>query len=280
MTDEVLTQEQIDEQEAADFKAAFSGESVTQSEDTDLPQPEPEPEPEPQNLTQADIDRIRMEAAAEAEQKHIKRIRDLSGEVGGLRQKLESMATAQAAAQDAGAAAPSTQQIKEASTSGAKLAALKEDFPEFAEALEEVLSTHTQPDLSEWERKLQAAEEDRKSTADKLETLAEMRRLDKAHPDWEEVVSQTPYHEWLQTQSEQIRHVALNSKNAEDAIKILSWYKASDQYKSLTSSAPTAPSGRQNSRLESALTPTSGAQVTRKQPKTEHEEFLEAFGRR
>jgi hypothetical protein len=288
MNNEVLNADEqlAAEQEAMEFKAAFSGETV----ETD---PEPSGEsgkakedpPSPRPLTADDLERARLEAAAEAKQQYEKRIRDLSGEVGGLRQKLESLETAKAAAERQGAEAPTARQIKDASQSGEKLAALKADFPEFAEALEEALAAVKPVNLDEINQRLSAAEEARQkaeSTAEELQTLAQLRQLDKAHPGWESDVNSDAYTQWLATQPANIQYAANESKDARDAIAILNMFKKSDVYlKATTSTETLTATGRQKSqRLESAITPTSGGQAHRKQPKTEHEEFLEAFGRR
>lgn len=288
MNNEVLNADEqlAAEQEAMEFKAAFSGETV----ETD---PEPSGEsgkakedpPSPRPLTADDLERARLEAAAEAKQQYEKRIRDLSGEVGGLRQKLESLETAKAAAERQGAEAPTARQIKDASQSGEKLAALKADFPEFAEALEEALAAVKPVNLDEINQRLSAAEEARQkaeSTAEELQTLAQLRQLDKAHPGWESDVNSDAYAQWLAAQPANIQYAANESKDARDAIAILNMFKKSDVYlKATTSTETLTATGRQKSqRLESAITPTSGGQAHRKQPKTEHEEFLEAFGRR
>lgn len=290
MTNEVLNADELQaaaDQEAKDFNAAFSGEAVEPAPEPEIPEEEgdkKEYQPAPQVLTADDLERARLEAAAEAKQQYEKRIRDLSGEVGGLRQKLESLETAKAAAERQGADAPTAKQIKDASQSGEKLAALKADFPEFAEALEEALATVKPVDLDAINQRLSAAEEARQkaeSTAEELQTLAQLRHLDKAHPGWESDVNSDAYAQWLATQPANIQYAANESKDARDAIAILNMFKKSDVYvKAMTSKENLTANGRQKSqRLESAITPTSGGQAHRNQPKTEHEEFLEAFRR-
>jgi len=288
MNNEVLNADEqlAAEQEAMEFKAAFSGETVEIDPEPHEEAGKAKEEPSAQRpLTADDLERARLEAAAEAKQQYEKRIRDLSGEVGGLRQKLESLETAKAAAERQGAEAPTARQIKDASQSGEKLAALKADFPEFAEALEEALAAVKPVNLDEINQRLSAAEEARQkaeSTAEELQTLAQLRQLDKAHPGWESDVNSDAYAQWLAAQPANIQYAANESKDARDAIAILNMFKKSDVYlKATTSTETLTATGRQKSqRLESAITPTSGGQAHRKQPKTEHEEFLEAFGRR
>lgn len=289
-----LNQDELDAQDHADFAAGFAG---TESE-YDEPQEEStdsgsedeaaatatatpaEEEGEQKPLTTADIDRIRLEAAADAEQKHLKRIRDLSGEVGGLKQKLEGLTTAKAAAESQGADAPTTKQIAEAAQSGSKLAALKNDFPEFAEALEEAIGSikpaGIDPDaLTQSKQAADQAMQQAESTAQELNTMRQMRQLDKAHPDWEEVITDNSYKQWLAIQNPQIQHAAANSNDARDAITILNLFKKSQNQ---SASSSTANAGRQaNQRLENAISPTSGKQVARRDHKTEHDEFVAAF---
>ena len=293
MTDEVLndakeTENSSEDAARAAFNAAFNGESAPDPTEGQTPEPPvEESQPEQPVFTQADIDRIRVEAAAEAEQRHIKRIRDLSGEVGGLKQKLESMTTAQAAAKESGAEAPTAKQIADAMTDPAVMESLKKDFPEWGQIAEsqDKRISETNKRIAELEGKLSAAEEARNSatsTAEELATLREMRRLDKAHPDWEEAVESTTYHQWLASQPENIQYAANESKDARDAIAILNMYKASDLYKQATTSqeALTVNSRQKTQRLESAITPTRGGQASRPQPKTAHEIFVEAFNSR
>lgn len=300
MTDEVrndeteLNQDELDAQDKADFEAGFNGveaeydehqeESTESTNEDDAAAPATEStddKEEPKPLTAADIDRIRLEAAAEAEQKHLKRIRDLSGEIGGLKQKLGNLETAKAAAESQGSDAPTTQQIKEASTSGTKLAKLKEDFPEFAEALEEVVggikpTGGVDPnDMAKLSQAAAEAQQRAEATAQELVMLQEKRRLDKAHPDWEEVIEDNSYKQWLAVQNPQIQYAATHSNDARDAITILNLYKQSQEQEAASSTAD--KSRRVSQRLESAVTPTSGKQVTRRDYKTEHDEFLAGF---
>ena len=281
--------------ELDDFEKAFNGEQVedreeiqeeteeetneTQEEPESLDQQEDTPEEssvdsEIQGLSPEALSTIESKITSAIEQKLSGRLRNLEGNFGGIKQKLDMMATAQAATKQSGSEAPTSQQIKEASTDGEKMQALREDFPEFADALDELRSqesSHAKALKGETEAlqgKLSAAERYVRSTATELQKLQQIRYLDKAHPDWEDVIQTEEYTNWLYNQPPHVIDAANNSLNARDAIEVLNAFK-----KTL---APKEQKQKSTTRLEDAITPTSGGH-TRPSRKTENEEFEAAF---
>lgn len=295
-----LSPEELEAQEQADFKAAYSGEEVEEApaeapEEQEQPESDPSPqdqEPEEQKLTAEDIDRIRrdaleegrMKAAADAEQKYTKRIRDLSGELGGYKQKLKDLETAQAAAKQAGDDAPTNSDIKEAINKGGKyLDQMREDFPEIAGAIDEVRqeiedlkqAQQAKPEPEPIPQPQAAAEEATADVPDETEVLKGQLALTRAHPDWEQVISDPGYPEWLQQQPPHVQQ-ASQSWDPQDAIGVISLYKSAQQ--AMTSSRDaTADSRRSSQRLQAAVAPTSGNSGPGRSYKTEHDEFLEGF---
>jgi hypothetical protein len=273
-----ITPEQLAEQEERDFLAAANSE------------PEPHPEPssdadlsaqeggEPAQDDDFDLSSLpasaieKLEAqllekiAPQMEQRLSGRLRNIEGHIGGLKHNLNQLSTAKAAAEAQGADAPTKAQISEATQSGVKLSALKEDFPEWAEAIEESMSAVASriPQVDE-----NAINERIRSSETRARQLA---RLDMAHPDWEQAIQSEQYQNWLSNQPNDIQAL-VNSENASDAIKVLNAYVDSTS----ASTPDLTAQSRQRNRLESAVTPTAGGQATRRQPKTEHEEFLSAY---
>lgn len=234
------------------------------------------------DLDPAIVARIRQEVAKDTEQQFSGRIRNLEGHIGGLKQKLDGMAShmkeAKETAQKAGGDAPSQQQINAAVGDGEKMAALREDFPEFAEALDELSANLKGKTPEEDANFLNEVNETRRAAAQATAELAEMREmraLDRAHPKWETVVSTDGYQNWLANQPYNIQNVANNSPHARDAIAILDMYE--EQAKT---SQPdlTAASRQKQDRLEKATAPTSGGNVTRQRHLTEEEAFLMGAG--
>lgn len=305
MTDEVsdqeLTPEQLEEQEAQDFRSAYSGEEPTQTaaekrddaaETTEQETnqegvaedlegdagtaDETSVDDELANLPPSVIAKLEERLISQMEQRMSGRLRNIEGHIGGLKHNLTELSAASKAAREQGGEAPSKAQINEAMQSGEKLTALKDDFPEWAEALQEgldaVASRIPQIDEGAINQRLESTEQ----TAQQLMQRArQMARLDHVHPEWEQTIQSDAYQNWLANQPADIQQLT-SSENAADAIKVLNKFQEHHE-----ASAPDLTAQRrQTSRLESAITPTTGGQVTRRQPKTEHEEFLEAFNGR
>lgn len=281
-----LSPEEIEAREEAAFTAGGAGEPDPTPVEEPEPKPDAEPvpdkdpEPEPETYTAEDLDRARRAAleegriagAAEEKQEHTKRIRDLSGQVGGLKQKLAQLETARAASSDK-ADSPTDTQVSEATRQGgSKLEALREDFPEIAEAIDEIRSQLTPPKAPEPEPDPEPEtpapepeEDDGPSEQERMRTQLE---IYEAHSDWREVVRSDEFQAWVAQQSDEVRAAYESSPRAKDAISILNMFKSS----------MTPPKRKPDtSRLESAVTPTEGKSVTRPKPLTEEEAFEAGF---
>ncbi|GAA0586706.1 hypothetical protein ACFQH5_20230 [Halomonas salifodinae] len=296
-----LTPEQIEEQEEAAFLSASRGEEpppvseearregdaevddqgenrevAAEAEEGDGESSEVSVDDELANLSPSTIAKLEERLMSQMEQRLSGRLRNIEGHIGGLKHNLTQLSAASKAAREQGSEAPSKAQINEAMQSGEKLKALKDDFPEWAEALQEgldaVASRIPQIDEQALNQRFQSTEQ---AAQEQMRTARQLARLDNAYPDWEQTVQTDAFQNWLANQPEDIQQKT-SSENAADAIAVLDAFQEHTK-----ASAPdlTAQS-RQKTRLESAITPTTGGQVTRRQPKTEHEEFLEAFNSR
>lgn len=211
------------------------------------------------------------------------KLRSVDARLGRLSNDFSQLSQAAKVAKESGAAAPSNSQIT-AATTDAKRKQLKEEFPEWAEALDELqaemVSRIPKIDFTQQmklEQKFSQQLEGQKLEAQRQAFLArQMARLDMEYPDWEATIVSEPYKQWLSQQPEEVK-VLTNSERAVDALRVL------DAYSQATSpSATNQPAGNSRlignrKRLESAITPTQGRAPARSSTKTEHEEFLEAF---
>lgn len=292
-----MTEASNEAQEKKDFEAAFNGEEVEQEVEQEVEAETSENESteeqdsaleesvseeasvdseiaglSPEALTAIEaklMSKMEPEILSRVEQKLSGRLRNLEGNFGGMKQKVEMLATAQAAARETQGETPTASQIKEAAKDGEKMQQLREDFPEFAEALDERLNVLSQGDNEELKTKLSAAEKTANSTATELQKLQQIRRLDRHHPDWEDIIQTEQYTNWLYNQPQNVIQAANNSINADDAIAVLNMYKQATK--------PEQPkTSRSTKRLEDAITPTQGGHRSPSR-KTEYEEFEAAF---
>ena len=184
----------------------------------------------------------------------------LTKEVKGRMATFQSqLATAQAAAKTV-AVAPTPEQIAAASKSKEKWDSLKNDFPEWTDAMDERFAAEREAtlkaipkpepvDVAAITRDVGAAV--RTDTA----TLRQLVRIDSKHPDWEtdiylpDKTGFTPeFATWKATQAPEVQALA-DSSNAQDAIKMLDMYydhrKASER------------KDKNKARLDAAVTPKS-----------------------
>ncbi|WP_027854694.1 hypothetical protein [Marinobacterium litorale] len=293
--DQELTPDQMAEQEERDFLAATKGESDPEPESTSAPKDgaaDPGEGDDNDDLPLAaegdgDIDlsslppsvvekleaQMMEKLAPQIEQRLSGRIRNIEGHIGGLKHNLQQLSTAAKAAEQQGAEAPDGHQMREAMQSGEKMARLKEDFPEFADALEEMFSgiatQMPQVDVSSINQRI---DQTAQTMPQLMNRARQMARLDNAHPEWESTIQSERYLNWLSNQPPETQALT-HSENAADAIKVLDAYAESMK----PASDPDLTAQRRQNRLESAVSPTDGRSAQRRQPKTEHEEFLAAF---
>jgi hypothetical protein len=232
------------------------GKHPTEEEKPDEPEPAAEPEPEP------------AAAAAPAPPKpaepepepYEKRFRTLEGTIGGLRSDLKKQReafeqlVAKSTAQ-AGSAAPSPQQIAAAQGSPSKMAAIRAQFPDFADALEEGLKT-----MEAGIRGGTVSREDiTKIVEDGMSTaveLAELRILWGEDPRYG--VMKTPeFAEWMKSNPD-ARPRFDAAGTAREVIKILNEFKATQ-----AKPEPPPPPPKKDKRLDASIPATSGNATAR-----------------
>lgn len=210
------------------------------------------------------------------------RLRNVTGEVkawAGTTNELKSAFQAANAARDAGGNAPSTAQIAAASADSKKWRQMQEDFPEWAEALEERLSAGVQVqqkavDIDGIRNALR--EEVRSDVA--MEIRAEL--VEDDFPGWKDAVKTPAFVDWIKAQPDDVKALA-GSARVSDAKKLLGKFaestKPAAQLPAPDAPAETPAKPNPKSRLEAAVTPTSGRSVTRVEPLSEEEAAAAAF---
>jgi hypothetical protein len=263
------TEQQIEQQEQADFTAAVAGEPVEVVEHTQDPVANPLEETAEQLLERF---------STRIENTFNNRLRTVEGTIGNLKQTVTAFSVAAKTAEQQGSDAPNAKQMQEAAISGAKLKQLKEEFPEWAEAIEETrdLVMKQMPDVDKYRVQIQQLEQRAQQLSQDSVRNAylarQMARLDMTHPDWEQTIRSTPYQNWLRTQPNEIQALT-QSENAVDALRVLDSYVAHAEQSPLTAQSRQSS----NRRLSSAIAPTGGRTPVRSIPQTEHEAFLAAF---
>lgn len=158
-----------------------------------------------------------------------KREKALKDELAVLRSAQGQQAAAAAAV--AAASAPSKEQIKEAGKTSAKWEALKAEFPEWVEAMEERLEAlkpeaAAAPDFTaERERLTGEIAKARTEIRDELTSTMENRFVERVHRGWKKIITTPEFVEWYSKQDADTRKLGA-SPVAEDAIELLDRYKA------------------------------------------------------
>lgn len=202
------------------------------------------------------------------------RVRNVEGHIGGLTsQQKELKATLEAAGKAAAAAggvAPTAAEVAAAAGSSAKWKQMQEDFPEWAEAMEERLATVGRSSAAPVDvEKLRAQV--------RSEVLREVNfdRVEDVHEGWQDTVKKPEFAAWLKIQPEKTQALAA-SERPKDAIKLLDNYAESNK-KAAPAGDP--PADDSKARLEAAVAPTRGRAATKPEPITEHQAAEAAFKR-
>lgn len=240
------------EQPTADSDAAFTQSfdstrgtepkpEVKQEEPVEAKEPEPETpaatpevkaeEPDPLRDMKAELESVKARLASV--DKIPDRLRNIEGHIGGLTSQLKTaMATAKAV-EKAGGEAPTQAQIQKAVVDPERMKALKEDFPDFVDAIEalqgQVAAIKAAPHGDDLEarmgQRLKEAQATAKAEAETLSATkaAEARQLamlDLKHDGWEETINTPEFGAWFQKQAPDIQALAKSPK-ARDAIRML-----------------------------------------------------------
>lgn len=298
-------QEQQEEayDEEADFTSGFDG-GEEQSEEKTAPDNDKSDDEKPD--TSEDDEKHELsarledqeggkekEGEKEEEDKLAQRLRRVEGRIGSINSDLQRVLSAQeelksavTAAQDTraeGEDAPTKKQIQEALESGEKMTALRDEFPEWAEAMEEERHRTIEHLRSEMggmvsrEDAEKLAEERAAAAANHARALA---RLDARHENWEEEVAKPEFVAWVDEDQERVD--LANSDKVSDSIKLLDlWKKQSDNSDNGDTSKNDGQKSerqeRNQERLRRSIPATHGRSANHEKTPSEEEDFLAGF---
>ena len=176
-------------------------------------------------------------------------VKQWSGRVGAIQRELQLQRNAAEQAAKTVSEAPTKQQMAEAAQDDEAWSELKDEFPEWADALEKR--------TGKLEKKFSEQIESLRQQQPQAQDLSALRReydqklLTVKHPSWKQVVTSPEYNEWLSKQPGDVRQKALESTDALECIEVLDQFTAAkspvrdvvDKRKERLASSVSAPSG-------------------------------------
>lgn len=222
--------------------------------------PEPVPEPEqPEDPLAGLSPTVRAKLAqidelAQANAQLLHHVKTTEGRVAAMQREAEQ--ARQAAAQVAPQDAPSQGAIVNAAKNPEKWEQLKQDFPEWAGAMEEYVASkiggqQPQQQLLTPEQVTQYVQQQVAQTKAEMGRLMEEARIEGKYSDWRDTVNTTEFAQWFAVQSPETRALA-DSSAAKDAIRML------DLYQTAKSVSATDIKQERGARLAAAATTRTG----------------------
>ena len=222
------------EQKVEETEQIWNEEAAKLSADPSAPEllataPETPQEPEAQELAPEDplaglsptvrAKLAQIDELAQANAQLLHHVKTTEGRVAAMQR--EAQQARQAATQDA----PSQVAIVNATKNPEKWEQLKQDFPEWAGAMEEYVSSklgNSQQNLTP-EQVTGYVQEQVAQTKAEMGRLMEEARLEGKHENWRSTVNTTEFAQWYAVQSPEVRALS-ESVAARDAIKMLDLY--------------------------------------------------------
>lgn len=173
------------------------------------------------------------------------RLRNAEGHIGGLGSQLKQQLQTAQQVTAKGGDAPTAGEIRDAQRSPEAMARLKNDYPEFAEAMESALNER----LSAIEQRIaQQPAPAAGVTPDEISRLRAEMSVEIRHPGWQSVVQQPVFRGWLERQAREVQMLAA-SESPQDAVRLLDLYNeggksAAEQRTQRLNSASAIPTGR------------------------------------
>lgn len=106
--------------------------------------------------------------------------------------------------------------------------ALKEDYPDIAEAMEAQLNgirSQYETELNSLKQEVQPLKQYQEQTQYDQHFNSQLQALESQHPDWQDIVKTDDYAQWLETQPPSVQQL-MNSTDAQDNIFLLNTFKA------------------------------------------------------
>lgn len=233
--------EQLDaEDNGAPAPAAESDESPTSSS-TAAPvaaveMPQAKEQPASQDHDDVQIYRDKIAGLETMVQQLSGRVRNAEGHIGGLSSQLKQQVQAAQAVQARGGDAPSATELRQAQADPESFKRLKEDYPEFAAALEPALDHLVKSELQKIKASLTPVEQAQVDVVALTDGIRRELTVEVRHPGWKKDVKTPEFTGWLQRAPREVQMLA-GSDDPDDAVRLLDLYKAPRQKQVTTQNA-------------------------------------------
>jgi hypothetical protein len=188
----------------------------------------PDVEPEDPLAGLSDVVRAKLaqiDELATANAQLLHHVKTAEGRVAAMQREFQQARVAQQ--QEAPQEAPSQGQIENAAKNPEKWEQLKEDFPEWAGAMEEYVASKlgsVQPQQGLDPQQVAAfVQQQVDQTKAEMRQAIEEARVDGKYENWKDTVNTLEFTQWFTVQSPEIRSLA-NSDSARDAIRMLDMF--------------------------------------------------------
>ena len=251
--EDALTQEQEQEYRDQLAREMWGGEEPEEPRADADPANDPEGQEDPIVSMQRSIDALAQKVSAVDSMGH--EIQMWGGRISALQRDLQLQAN-QAAKQVQ--SAPSKEQIEAAARDDQEYAELREEFPEWANALDKRTNAVKAELLSEINNiRAQQPQVDFDGFKAELKREYEMKLLTVKHPSWRQVVNSPEYSTWLDSQPEDMRRKALESTDAIECIEVL------DKFEQRTKKSAAGVAAERQQRLASSVSVQGGKRPVR-----------------
>lgn len=177
----------------------------------------------------------------------LSRLRNAEGHIGGLNKRLKE---AQQITVAQGNDAPTTAEINAARSDPEAMAALKRDYPEFAEAMSAAIKAELDALKQQLQPKAGAELPENLVTTDDMIRFQNELYVEQRHEGWKERVNTPQFAGWLERQPREVQMLA-SSPDPRDAVRLLDLYSEGSTKRSgaSLSTAAALPSGRGSTRV-------------------------------
>lgn len=229
----------------------------------DQPQVEPEPQAEPEQEAVDPFDSLpeavkaklaEIDQIKEANAQLLHHVKTAEGRVAAMQREFEQARKAQQSV--APSEAPSQQAIASAAANPEKWEQLKQDFPEWAGAMEEYVSSKLSsmqvPQGLKAEEVANYVRQQIEASKAEMGRMLQEARVEGKYENWRELVNTSDFATWFAAQKPEIRALA-ESSSATDAIKMLDLFHAAKEKPAV------AIKQERGARLAAAAAPTKGS---------------------
>lgn len=275
----------VDEQENEDFSEAFGSDESGRKqhkEKDETPIKEEEPAGEEKNQDKGEDSQeqtVEVQSPSVADNKSdeltalTNRMRKMEGSYGTLNSNLMSI-NARLTEMAKTSSTPTKDQIQSAQADPEKLAKLREDFPEWADAVKEAVNQG----VTQLRSEIPAAPNlenyiPRTEISNLVNEARSLAALDIQYPNWEKDVATNSFSLWLSDQDGNTQALANSEDPSESAILLKSYYDFVDTSRVPIKTDQTA----QKKRLKSAVSPTKASATSVRQTNSEEDDFNEGF---